>query len=100
MSRFVKEWIVTLCEQFVKDENCPRHENSKGLFIVKKNKLIWDNMPPQSRTNDKKLQTLSTSVMKADVFNKKYEPNWENRKKNLTEAEKEDINLSSDGRLQ
>ena len=54
-------------------------------------------MPPQSRTNDKKLQTLSTSVMKAGVCLTKTMNQIGKTEKNLTEAEKEDTNLQSNG---
>ena len=52
-------------ENFVRDEVTPRPGNCEGLVMAKMNKLVWDVMSSQSRTVDKKLQSICTSVVKA-----------------------------------
>lgn len=54
-------------ENMVKDENCARPKNCDGLAIVKMNKLIWDVISSKARNNDKKLQTVEKSIVKAGV---------------------------------
>ena len=52
-------------EELVKDENNARPENCEGLSVVKTNRLIWDAVSHNSRLNDKKLQNIELSVIKA-----------------------------------
>ncbi|KAH3842589.1 hypothetical protein DPMN_116087 [Dreissena polymorpha] len=55
-------------KKMVKDENCPRPGICEGLCTAKMNKLVWDVMSQQSRSLDRKMQMISTSVVKAGVF--------------------------------
>jgi hypothetical protein len=52
-------------KDLVKDENNARPENCEGLVTVLTNQMIWDGLSPSARTNDKKLQNVATSVIKA-----------------------------------
>ncbi|XP_060566711.1 uncharacterized protein LOC132725590 [Ruditapes philippinarum] len=54
-------------ENMTKDDVCARPKNCEGLVVVKLNKLIWDVVPPRSRNNDKKLQNIEKSIVKAGV---------------------------------
>lgn len=65
---FRKGMDEELYEKTVKDENCARPENCDGLAVAKMNKLVWDVMSQQSRTLDKKMQSIATSIVKAGVF--------------------------------
>ena len=49
----------------VKDENNARLENCEGLTVVKTNRLIWDVVSHNAGLNDKKLQNMELSVVKA-----------------------------------
>ena len=51
--------------ELVKDEQNARPENCESLVVVKTNHLIWDAISHGARTNDKKLQNIETSVVKA-----------------------------------
>ncbi|MES9884347.1 MAG: hypothetical protein ABW185_26165 [Sedimenticola sp.] len=51
--------------ELVKDETTPRPNNCEGLTVVKTNQLVWDIMSPGARTNDRKLQTIESSVIKS-----------------------------------
>lgn len=51
--------------ELVKDEQNARPENCDSLVVVKTNHLIWDAISQGARTNDKKLQNVETSVIKA-----------------------------------
>ncbi len=48
-----------------KDENNARPLNCEGLTVVKLNQLICDAVSPTARTNDRKMQNIETSVVKA-----------------------------------
>lgn len=65
---FRKGMHEELYEKTVKDENCPRPGNCDGLMVAKMNKLVWDVMSPQTRSNDKKMQQIATSIVKAGIF--------------------------------
>jgi hypothetical protein len=51
--------------ELVKDEQNARPENFDSLVVVKTNQLIWDAISQGARTNDKKIQNVDTSVIKA-----------------------------------
>ncbi len=51
--------------ELVKDEVTPRPANCEGLVTVKTNQLIWDALGSTAKTNDRKLQTIETAVVKA-----------------------------------
>lgn len=65
---FMKGMDEDLYEKTVKDENCPRPGNCEGLTVAKMNKLVWDVMTQQSRSLDRKMQMIATSIVKAGVF--------------------------------
>ena len=52
-------------KELMKDENDARPENCEGLTVVKTNRLIWDAVSHNARLNDKKLQNIELSVVKA-----------------------------------
>ncbi|XP_060588095.1 uncharacterized protein LOC132743578 [Ruditapes philippinarum] len=49
----------------IKDDNNARPENCDSLVTVKTNQMIWDSLSSVARTNDRKLQNIETSVVKA-----------------------------------
>ncbi|KAH3837589.1 hypothetical protein DPMN_110985 [Dreissena polymorpha] len=63
-----KECTRNCMKKTVKDENCPRPGNCDGLMVAKMNKLVWDVMSPQTRSNEKKMQQIATSIVKAGIF--------------------------------
>ena len=54
--------------EMVKDENNSRPENCEGLQVVKTNKLVWDIISPEAKTNDRKMQNVETSLIKGSVI--------------------------------
>ena len=82
-------------ENFVRDEVTPRPGNCEGLVMAKMNKLVWDVMSSQSRTVDKKLQSICTSVVKAGVCLTKTMNLAAKMEKTLTDKEIDmDINMT------
>ncbi|KAK6168835.1 hypothetical protein SNE40_020008 [Patella caerulea] len=69
----VNDWFLNgaeegMYQELVKDScNC-RPGNCPSLTTVKTNQMIWDFLPPQSRTFDKKLQTIENTVIKAAII--------------------------------
>ncbi|XP_013419994.1 uncharacterized protein LOC106180532 [Lingula anatina] len=51
--------------ELTKDENNSRPKNCESLVIVKTNKMVWNIIPQYAKTNDKKLQDVQMSVVKA-----------------------------------
>ncbi|XP_053394692.1 uncharacterized protein LOC123558813 [Mercenaria mercenaria] len=55
-------------DKMTKDESSARPSNCEALSEVRLNKLIWDVVSSRARTNDKKLQNIEKSIVKAGVF--------------------------------
>ena len=72
-------------EELVKDENSTRPENCEGLTVVKTNRLIWDAVSHNARLNDKKLQNIELSVVKAATILTKTVNNTATLKKDCQE---------------
>ena len=51
--------------ELTKESKNARPQNCEGLVTVKTNQLIWDGISPNARLNDKKMQNIETSVVKA-----------------------------------
>lgn len=51
--------------ELAKDSVNARPENCESLVTVKTNQLVWGFLQPNTRTIDKKLQNIETSVVKA-----------------------------------
>lgn len=64
---FRKGMPEELYDKMTKDDACPRPSNCDGLVVVKLDKLIWDVVSPQGRNNDKKMQAIEKSIVKAGV---------------------------------
>ncbi|XP_050392734.2 uncharacterized protein LOC126811206 isoform X2 [Patella vulgata] len=51
-----------------KDEVTARPKNCDGLVLVKTNQLVWDIMTPESRSSDRKMQAIESSVIKSAII--------------------------------
>lgn len=54
--------------ELIKDDLNARPANCEGLVVSKTNRLIWDAVSHNTRLNDKKLQSVATSIIKASTI--------------------------------
>ena len=92
---FRKGMDTELYDSSVKDENCARPENCDALVAARTNKLIWDNLSPYTRTNDKKLQAINNTVVKAGVCLTKTMENIAQLEKSMLESDKNSDSLTN-----
>ena len=54
--------------ELLKDEKFARPENCESLRVVKLNKLVWEAISASAKSNDKKLQNVENSIIKASTL--------------------------------